>query len=343
MLEGHRVNLDGWLVGTLAAVVVGALGCGSPSSSAPKAPNCAARHVDLRKPEVGPDEPVERALELERGCSAGRTGDCWSLKSSMTFIGQCAGAADGVAREFLDRACDARSAEACLQRAGIVGSAWFHSSIQPTPARVKDDLRRAFPFYERACDVGHPHACAYVGWMTRDGIGTSPDPARGNEILERGCDRFRRTGSRLGEVGIACSHLARSYADGRGVRADWAKARELNHAFCGDDLDCDELYLVSSETARVGLWAIELLLVVLANVVALLAFLPQFRERWLDERGFGLRIVAAAGVLGSLAVAVELAYFFWGSRVSSPLWLFVAVPLCTLPLVVGFGRPRAAA
>ena len=338
MLRLQRVNLMRLVIALSGVLSVASLGCSSTAASVRKQPDCTHHHAELHKPEVGSDEPVGRALNLERGCQAGRSGDCWTLESSMVSIGQCAGARNGVARDFLERACEARCARACLERAEVVASRWFHEDFESTRVRVTEDLHRAFPFYERACDLGHPRACAYVGWMTRDGIGTPPDPARGTAILERGCEAFRRTRHRGDDLGMACSFLADSYADGRGVPANLSKARELNHVFCGDRLDCGALYLVSSDTARSALWVLELSLVVFANILGLLTFFPRYREKCFDDRGSLLPVVAIAGTLGALAMAIELAYFFWGSSVSSPLWLFLAVPLSVLPLVAGFQR-----
>jgi hypothetical protein len=94
--------------------------------------------------------------------------------------------------------------------------------------------------------------------------------------------------------------------------------------------------LISPRTTRYAVWALELFLVVLANVVAVLSTTARFRSRWLRRGGLVLAAIVFAGSAASVLVGLELAYLLWGSRVSSPLWILVGAPLAALPLVVAF-------
>jgi hypothetical protein len=195
--------------------------------------------------------------------------------------------------------------------------------------------------YRRACELGHPSACYYFGWIVRDGIGTTAHPAAGTAILVRSCYDIQRLNRPDGDFSPSCRGAAESFAQGLGVPRDRSRARALLHVYCEERLDCDELYMISSKTTRYVVWVLELFFVVLANVIATPATTAHFRSRWLRAGGLVSAAILAAGVAASVLIGLELAYLLWGSRVSSPLWVLIGAPLAALPLVVAF-RQRVA-
>jgi hypothetical protein len=110
----------------------------------------------------------------------------------------------------------------------------------------------------------------------------------------------------------------------------------FEHLFCNERLDCNELFLISSSAAaRYATWVAEVLVVLLANLMALASLFARFRRAW--SRGV-LIAFTLASIPASLMIAVEVAYFFWGSRWTSPFWLLVAIPLWSFPLWVTFRK-----
>jgi len=123
--------------------------------------------------------------------------------------------------------------------AAVVGLALLAAcSIQDRqfPGIIKSDQATVVPkdqttavldertkYFEEACAMGDPGACADLGVSYVMGIGAPRDPERGVALLSQSCE--------LGAI-KACNNLGRAYVDGIGVPRDYQKAAELFRMAC---------------------------------------------------------------------------------------------------------------
>lgn len=336
-------NLPGKIIGYggLALVTLGCIsGC---HETEPRIPSCDATLIKVLSERY--DSALSDTVDADRRCGNGQATACTKLISSLSAVWECVEAGNQTAARFLDKACEVGSGEACVTKAEIVAESW--KDLPPSlsdPARVREALSRAFPEYRKGCELGHPTACSYVAWLTRDGIGVSPaDPVAGIRALQKLCGAYQASPQRFRGGALPCHLLADSYQNDRGVPRDFSRARSLKRGLCAGSLACDDLFLVSwSAPLRCTLWLIEGTVLCMANgrAVTLLrrkrlaarAPLPQWR----------VIALMAAGTCAAIVVGVETTYFFWGSNLSSWAWLAVAVLPALMPVAVLFGRNTGA-
>ena len=112
------------------------------------------------------------------------------------------------------------------------------------------DQARAFAYFRKACDGGHPIGCANLANQYYNGLGVTADQSLAVQIYQRSCD--------LGAV-TGCMDLGVIYRDGKGTQAKnparaaqlFQRACDLSAAACASIASMYELGIgVSKDVAR---------------------------------------------------------------------------------------------
>jgi hypothetical protein len=286
---------------------------------------------------------AQLVVDAERRCHAGEGGFCADLAAWLASAIRCAESGSQAAEDFLRRACDAESGEACYALAERIASLSGLPASSATSSALRANLSRAFPFYKRACDLGQSAGCAYEGWLLATGIANIPDQQRGARLLVETCQLAREPNPWVPGRQPACLFLASCYNEGYGVPRDRTSGRKLRHEVCHEDASaCDALFLVPEPSLRVGLWVMEGVLIGLANARAFTStLLLRSRKRMAGPRSRWDRPLMMLACCAGLLVGAEFAYYFWGSPLQTWAWLLVAFPLMLLPIVVVRRSPPA--
>jgi TPR repeat protein len=76
------------------------------------------------------------------------------------------------AEEMYSKACDGRISKSCLGMAVILMN--------------KGEKKRAFGFFERACELGDPYGCSNAHVMCREGDGVEKDLQKAEQLKQTG-------------------------------------------------------------------------------------------------------------------------------------------------------------
>lgn len=208
------------MIFAMAVVIVGSLGAacgrgsppaGSKASSSSEAQNTQAGLSGDSESAVSSLTPMQRAAALDLLLHP--TAEDLALQQNVTASTMCTqGFQVGcylVAQEAFAAARDeAESAVAIAKMDHICvaapkGPAVFRIVTGETLAMaacaqialwyalgngVVADQRKAFPYFVRACKVGHARSCNAAGWLMVDGIDAPQDIAGGRALIAQACD-----------------------------------------------------------------------------------------------------------------------------------------------------------
>lgn len=203
----------------------------------------------------------EEQAACETACNAKRYDACAKLGLAIINTGDSSMLVKGVT--LVDKACTGKSALGCgglgsLYMGGIgvprdtaravklfegacakgdgiscesLGG-WYGQLGDPAaPMELSVAMPQAARWYERACKLKRPAACAFVAAMILDGTIAKGDRKRVPGLLDTAC---------RGEVNVACKMLGDRYAKGDLVRRDVKRANALYAKSCklGFDRAC---------------------------------------------------------------------------------------------------------
>ena len=146
------------------------------------------------------------------------------------------------ATKYLEMACENANIKATYQINQIDGSIEKMSGIFTAQISCKllghlyyrgkgmrQDIDKAIKCYKKSCDLGDSDSCGHTGLMYY----TKQDFKNAKEILAKSCEKLENAKS--------CGLLGAMYADGKGVKTNLSKAKELFGKACdfGEQLGCD--------------------------------------------------------------------------------------------------------
>lgn len=139
---------------------------------------CGALGGLLLRGESGIPIDVDTAIpHLRRACDGG-------VKRSCTQLGMTYGTGTNVARDldkalaFDTRGCALGSALSCF----VMGRSMLLSKPQS-----RDRIASALTYFEQACFIGYPEACALIGLMFETGRGVTADVTRARALYREAC------------------------------------------------------------------------------------------------------------------------------------------------------------
>jgi len=129
---------------------------------------------------------------------------------------------------LLEDGCKRNDALSCESLGGYYGQGGGSDKID-----LRAAAKRAAPYYERACKMQRPAACAFLGTMIHEGL-LDGNRRRVPDLLDTAC---------RGDVNVACKFLGDLYAKGELVGKNVNKANELYAKACklGYDRGCTSL------------------------------------------------------------------------------------------------------
>lgn len=118
-----------------------------------------------------------------KGCTAGDPDSC--LNSGLMCVSNTPTTAKrpkdyDKGLELLDKACKGNNAFSCYYISGIF--------IQGVKDTITKDMRKAFDYSVKACDLGNMYACANLSQMYRKGDGVKKDEGKSEEFKKKAMD-----------------------------------------------------------------------------------------------------------------------------------------------------------
>lgn len=101
---------------------------------------------------------------------------------------------------------------------------------------MKQDIDKAIQYYKKSCDLGDNYACGHIGFIYYK----KEDFKRAKDIFAKSCEKLE---------GNSCGLLAEMYTNGKGVKKDLSKAKELYGKACdlGSEINGCFMYKVFNE------------------------------------------------------------------------------------------------
>lgn len=152
----------------------------------------------------------------KRGCIKGSAFACHAL-GNMTKNGEGTARSISKAIALFATACEGELPEGC-RNAGVSTHEVGNSAA-------------AAPYFERACELGEPDSCHYLGVLLELGVGVKQDIPRATSLHQTSCAQG---------VARGCFSLGLMYWQGLGVKASIEEATALFTLACkhGDALGC---------------------------------------------------------------------------------------------------------
>jgi len=114
---------------------------------------------------------------------------------------------------------------------GFLGNLYYYGD-RIKGNEVKQDYKKAFDYYIKACDGKYAGACNNLGVMYHEGEGIGQDYKKAFDYYTKACDD---------NDGEACYNLGTLYFNGQGVKQDYSQAKEYFGKACdlGDQEGCN--------------------------------------------------------------------------------------------------------
>ncbi|XP_038218025.1 cytochrome c oxidase assembly factor 7 homolog [Zerene cesonia] len=141
-------------------------------------------------------EPEEALKFFEKGCELNDPTSCLHAGLLLTATGPDATAPKDVPKgyNYLKKACDSNEAMACHYLAGMYLSGVPRNPKQFNPHNpeknktldylLRPDMKQAFSFAKRGCELGHVYACANVSLMYKKGDGVEKNLEESKRYFE---------------------------------------------------------------------------------------------------------------------------------------------------------------
>jgi TPR repeat protein len=155
----------------------------------------------------------ERAILLYKDtCKAGYADGCRHAGFFLEKGGALVHADSNAAARYLQKACDANFADACVELASLYRN-----------GSIGRDYRKSVALYQRACEMHSGDACVYAGVMYQTGDHVKINLTKSSKFLRSGCELA---------VGRACTFLGEHYFLGWGVDQDVSTGKALLRTAC---------------------------------------------------------------------------------------------------------------
>jgi hypothetical protein len=276
----------------------------------------------------------------------------WGLFEKSCLLGDeegCIGLRNGAGTQWtkkgppvseLEAACGSGVGYACYLRAQRMMDFWkvlpSHENHVIRHALLRAS-RDAHPWLERGCAQGIQEACFELALNLQAGSGAAMDPERAVSLLDVACRDWRTRRQPVVGAHLSCIWLGLAYRSGDGIAPDVRRGQALLHEACQlDQVGCEDLFLIHEpEELRWGLWGLESIgALAPGGVAVVVARRRRSGRKWLFP------VLLTIATLAGAAIALELWYYFTGSRWQSPLWWAVALVPTVLPVFAWRRLPR---